>query len=296
MDVFKDYGVVFGNLVDAGVRYLNDNKNLESMIVGLSGGIDSFVTAALAYEVKKRMDRDIKLIGYSLPIITNEQDELDRAKLTGDLCTHFSEVDLLKPYLNLVAPIDNSLYYEMYGHKANRPMDSRIRAGNIKARLRMIFLYDKANKYNGMVLSTDNYTEYLLGFWTLHGDVGDFGFIQELWKTEIYEMAEHIRDCAIAEEAANMTIAAKPTDGLGVSDSDLDQLLPGWKGTYREGYEEIDTLLDTWLVMDERMDMEAAEFQKFNYDHPVIQRYMRTEFKRNNPVSISRKVAIGGNV
>jgi len=64
----------------------------------------------------------------------------------------------------------------------------------MKARIRMILLYDLAGGNDGMVLSTDNYTEYLLGFWTLHGDVGDFGMIQSLWKTEVYDMVEWIRD------------------------------------------------------------------------------------------------------
>jgi NAD+ synthase len=294
MDTIKDYGLVFGNLVDGGVRYLRQNKGIKSMIVGLSGGIDSFVTAALAYETANRIERDVKLIGYSLPILTNEQDELDRAKATGDLCDHFTEVDLSIPGINLIQPIDNALYHEFQGNvPAKVSLATKIRVGNIKARLRMMYLYDKAQKYDGMVLSTDNYTEYLLGFWTLHGDVGDFGFIQELWKSEVYHLATWIRDCEIAPAAALACIKAKPTDGLGVSDSDLSQLLPDWDGGYREGYSEIDDLLKTWMACEERDDMEAAEFQKFNYDHPVIQRHIRTEFKRNNPQNISRKFALG---
>lgn len=55
--------------------------------------------------------------------------------------------------------------------------------GNIQARLRMIYLYNLASIHKGLVMSTDNQTEYQLGFWTIHGDVGDFDPIQDLWKT-----------------------------------------------------------------------------------------------------------------
>lgn len=291
-----DYDLMFTNLVNGGVNYLRRNPTIENMIVGLSGGIDSFVATALAREVIGRHGKDIGLMGYSLPILTNEQEELDRAKLAGDsLCSYFSEVVLGNAFLNLIAPIDNSLYYEMYGHEAKQPLDSKIRAGNIKARLRMIFLYDKARKYNGIVLSTDNYTEFLLGFWTLHGDVGDFGFIQELWKTEVYGLAQHIADCGIAEEAAIACINAKPTDGLGVSDSDLSQLLPNWKGSYRGGYECIDEILMAYV--NGNTYIKAGEddlpIDTMIGTHPVLVRHLATHFKRDNPANLSRRQVLG---
>lgn len=57
-----------------------------------------------------------------------------------------------------------------------------------QARCRMMYLYDIASRHKGLVMSTDNQTEYQLGFWTIHGDVGDFDPIQDLWKTEVYEL------------------------------------------------------------------------------------------------------------
>lgn len=53
-------------------------------------------------------------------------------------------------------------------------MQTPIANGNIQARLRMIYLYNLASIHKGLVMSTDNQTEYQLGFWTIHGDVGDF--------------------------------------------------------------------------------------------------------------------------
>lgn len=51
-----------------------------------------------------------------------------------------------------------------------------------------------ASIHKGLVMSTDNQTEYQLGFWTIHGDVGDFDPIQDLWKTEVYGLANYLRD------------------------------------------------------------------------------------------------------
>lgn len=66
------------------------------------------------------------------------------------------------------------------------PNRTPIANGNLQARCRMIHLYDLAGIHGGLVMSTDNQTEYQLGFWTIHGDVGDFDPIQDLWKTEVY--------------------------------------------------------------------------------------------------------------
>jgi len=157
-------------------------------------------------------------------------------------------------------------------------MADKVRIGNIKARTRMIYLYDKAQKYKGMVLSTDNYTEYLLGFWTLHGDVGDFGPIQGLWKTEVYGLAKWMAENNSQLFSLPRCIDAKPTDGLGMADNDLDQILPEWKGSYIDGYRKVDETLIDYLDMNKR----------FERNNPVIKRHLDTSFKRKNPVNIHR--------
>ncbi len=286
----KNYEEMFNNAVNGGVAYLKAYPKVNAFIIGVSGGIDSALVCALALATINKMERDVRLIGQSLPILTNKQDEIDRATNVGAFyCDHFAEVDLHKAYMNLIAPIDNSLFYEMYGHHPEKPHDSKIRAGNIKARLRMMYLYDKASKYNGLVLSTDNFTEYLLGFWTLHGDVGDFGYIQKLWKTEVYGIAEWkgkysnhgaLLDC----------VDAVPTDGLGVSDSDLDQLLPGWINGHRHGYEFIDKILYALENGDDYIFAggQTGNLPMLSLNHPVIKRYWATEFKRSNPANLGR--------
>ena len=111
----------------------------------------------------------------------------------------------------------------------------------------MIYLYDIAQEHNGLVLSTDNWTELMLGFWTLHGDCGDYGMIQNLWKTEVYEMASTFVENLEEKRSRALLdcIEAIPTDGLGISASDLDQI-------GAESYKEVDEILQNFEAIKPR--------------------------------------------
>jgi nicotinamide-nucleotide amidase len=94
----------------------------------------------------------------------------------------------------------------------------RTRRGNIRARLRMVTLYDQAHRWGGLVASTDNFSELGAGFWTLHGDVGDLAPVQTLLKSwEVPWMAR-------AHGVPERTWRAKPTDGLGIGAGDEAQI------------------------------------------------------------------------
>jgi len=290
METFcTDYEKMWDNLVAGGVEYLEAYSNVDKLIIGLSGGIDSTFAAALGKATIGRMKRHIELIGYSLPILSNEDDEKDRAVMAGaQYCDRFEEDESLAiGAIHMVGMVDHKLTSDLC--KQDIPMTTRIRIGNIKARCRMIYLYDKAQKYKGRVLSTDNYTEYLLGFWTLHGDVGDFGYIQELWKTEVYGLAEW-RGKQVSDGALLAAVDAKPTDGLGVSDSDLCQLLPDWKGSYRAGYECIDEVLFAYVndISYITVGETALPINAMTETHPVLVRHIATAYKRCNPFNLKR--------
>lgn len=290
--IVKDYERIHTNCVKGLTNYLNRYPNLESLVIGLSGGIDSALTAALVNDTLNALDREVGLIGYGLPLYTNKQEETDRADLHGDaFCDHYTETRMTPVMPDLVRMIDNSLFHEWISPSVSE--DTSIRVGNIKARLRMMYLYDKASKYKGMVLSTDNYTEYLLGFWTLHGDVGDFGIIQNLWKTEVYGLAEWMVSNK-GNTALSEVLAAKPTDGLGVNDDgDLGQLLPDWEGSYRGGYEFIDEMLIAFVSGDSYIKAGETELPFATMlDHRILQRHAATNFKRENPTNLSRAEVI----
>ncbi|MHA1728899.1 MAG: NAD(+) synthase [Promethearchaeota archaeon] len=252
-------------------KYLLKNK-LKSLIIGLSGGIDSAICVALAEPVCSELG--IKFIGRSLPILTNKSEEIERARDIGEnFRLEFKEIVLDHAYIYLSQAIK-----EVKEDGGETEMEEKIREGNIKVRVRMIYLYNLAALHNGMVLSTDNWTELMLGFWTLHGDIGDYGMVQQLDKTEVYEMARIIvsdlrkRGEKYKASALEDCINATPTDGLGITNSDLDQIKA-------DSYEEVDKILHAYI---DKGDLSLR-------NHPIIKRHERTHFKRHNPFNIPRE-------
>ena len=249
--------------------YVKEN-GLKSLVVGLSGGIDSALVAALAAPVCRELG--VPLIGRFIHIESNKPDEGSRADAVGSaFCADYKSVDLTDLYHVTRQTVEED------GSADLAELRHRIRLGNVKARLRMIYLYNLAQKFGGLVLSTDNYTEFLLGFWTLHGDVGDYGPIAELWKTEVYECAKWLADRELAstdrQRALQRCVDAVPTDGLGTTGSDLDQLRAAT-------YAEVDSLLQRYL---------SGERSQPLTEHPVIQRHLRSAYKRNNPHNVARE-------
>lgn len=312
-----NYEKVFETLVNETSKYLTDN-HIQAMVLGISGGIDSTVTAAICYEVGKQTG--IPLIGRSLPI-KNKKDEYNVSGLVGRaFCDDFKVVNLYDSYLELV---ENITYYENPSLKVfptKHDIDTLpsfmnpVAKGNIQARLRMIYLYNLASVHKGIVISTDNQTEYQLGFWTLHGDVGDFNPLFGLWKTEVYELAKYIMDMYGLRDTAKdnpsrdnldkmlalkESISLTPTDGLGISNSDLEQI--GAKS-----YQEVDDILQEfeafqYLYSEQLTGMTLAEKAKEFLENQemlyidietimrVIDRHVKSEFKRKNlPICIRR--------
>lgn len=249
-----NYEHVFNVLVDKTAEYVTSN-NLKAMVLGISGGIDSTVVAAICHEVSKKTG--IPLIGRSLPI-KNKSDEFATSVHVGEaFCNEFSVYRLERSYRAALfdagdVNMANSYYLD---ELEEMPSRTPIANGNLQARCRMMYLYDIASRYKGLVMSTDNQTEYQLGFWTIHGDVGDFDPIQDLWKTEVYGLANYLQDHYKSKALRNdyketcdnykaMSCAIYnscklvPTDGLGISNSDLEQI--GAKS-----YAEVDDILQT---------------------------------------------------
>jgi NAD+ synthetase len=266
------------NIIEQSLEYLKLRAtDRKTMILGVSGGADSALVAALARQVCDKTG--LRLIGVSMPIISNKPDEIARAEMVGNaFCDSFATKNLTELYIAAI----KGFVIEDYD---SSPF-AALRKGNIKTRLRMIYLYDLAQYLKGFVLSTDNFTEYLLGFWTLHGDVGDFGMLQNAWKTEVYCMMDYLASRVYIgkalkdkAEALRACLDAQPTDGLGVSDTDFDQIFPGYNkdASPRKNYEEVDKAL-----------YEIITSGKSANTHLMAQ-HIRTHFKRENPFNIQRK-------
>lgn len=215
------------------------NNHLQSIIIGVSGGIDSTVSCAISYPVCKELN--IPLIGRSLPTATNKPDENSVAQLVGKaFCTDFKEV-----------PIKDSFNFISSDLILNEGPVTKLQEGNIKARLRMIYLRHIAALHKGVVLDNDNFTEWNLGFWTVGGDSPmDINLgLHYLWKTEIYELAKYLEGEYHINEVTNIdsnpqwvaireSIKLTPTDGNGVSNSDCEQF-------GLDNYSQVDDVLKT---------------------------------------------------
>lgn len=253
-------------------------SKLQSVVLGVYGGIDSALCAALLKPVMDELN--LPLIGVSLPATSNKIAEIERATAIGEqFCTKFHEQPIEDSFDCLFESIGMITDWFELNIDTIPEKDFRIFMGNIKARVRMIHLYGIAGLYKGMVISTDNLTELMLGFWTLHGDVGDYGPIQQLWKTEVYEVANEL----LEELALNLNkvialracIECAATDGLGVSTTSLEQL--GGKS-----FEEVDHTLKI-LIQPDYDNVDSETFNK------VRTRHLNSQFKRENPYNIPRE-------
>lgn len=262
------YQMMYQDILKKTEIYLLKN-NLKSMVLGISGGLDSTVAAFICREISKR-NPDIQFVAVSLPSKTNGTDENDIA---------FKVIETLAD-VKITHSIED--VYDSFNAMLNADKSANsIQLGNIKARIRMISLYHYASLYNGVVIDTDNLTEHYLGFYTIHGDVGDLAPISELWKTEVYNLASYLRfnvaETEEEKEILDKAIEIKPTDGNGLG-CDMDQIAPGY------GYHEVDAVLQ-WLTDpdDMRLDIEIAD-EYFGGDVEMVSRIrnrsVSTAFKR----------------
>ena len=315
MKEINDYSEIFENIVQKTSKYLVNN-DIKAMILGISGGIDSTVCAAICHEVSKRTN--IPLIGRSLPTTFNKKDETNSADLTGKaFCDDYKEVPISKLYWTFSEVL---IGYE-------RTAQTDLANGNIQARLRMIYLYNLASIHKGLVIDTDNLTEHNLGYWTIHGDVGDFNPIGGLWKTEVFKLAEWIMNWygsythtyfytdapEIIEykqgnlakaKAIKESLKLQPTAGLGITNNDLEEL-------GAESYKQVDDILQeilawkwlsnkrgdifgpTWTMRDAFLEEQQMLDIPIEVIIAVTDRHFKSEFKRNKlPIKINREEII----
>ena len=213
-------------------EYISIN-HLQSIIIGVSGGIDSTVSCAIAAPVCEKLN--IPLIGRSLPCHSNNPEEINSADLVGKaFCNDYKKVSIEKLYAQTA---------DMF--ELNEGKLTKLQLGNIKARIRMNYLRNLASIHRGVVLDNDNFTEWNLGFWTVGGDSPmDINLgLHYLWKTEIYDLADYLFMSIPKSEpeklkALELSVELTPTDGNGVSSSDCEQF-------GLDNYRQVDDVLRT---------------------------------------------------
>lgn len=242
MDLLAD------TIVNKMLAYSHEN-NIYNYVMGLSGGADSSVCFAILQKMKKLDDR-ITIHGVALPI-HQKQAETNLALELGN----FYNVNV--PVVDLSAAYD-SLRAGVFATKKEK--GTKIREGNLRARLRMSYLYNLAHEVGGVVLSTDNFSEYTAGFWTINGDVGDIAPLRNLYKSvDVPGLGRHLN---LPEKFWRVT----PTDGLGISNSDEDQL--------GMSYLEWDILSTTFMAMtaviNAHFQIKNNTTENVEFDFPTI--------------------------
>ena len=266
-DVYMDVNAVedTGRKLVSGLISYAKKYNIHTVVLGMSGGVDSALTAALFKAAGWRV------IGVTMPIHQNPEETQRGIEACEALNLSYMHVDLTQQYEDLLASVRD------YDLTIDKP-DNAIRRGNLRVRSRMMTVYNIASMEKGLVGSTDNFSELAAGFWTLHGDVGDLAPIQSLLKSwEVPKLAE------IYGVPAS-TVFAKPTDGLGISDGDEAQ--------FGFSYLEFDIVLMKLcqLITDTNRNDFLASLEVPDTDllkiNRILDRIKGSTFKRSNPYNL----------
>jgi len=225
---------------------------VDRVVVGLSGGVDSSLSAMLAAEALGQGH----ILGVMLPYASSSPESLSHAELV------VQKIGIESLIVDITRQID--AYFEQF------PAADQRRRGNKMARERMTILYDHSARWNALVLGTSNKTELLLGYGTLYGDMASaINPLGDLYKTQVWSLAEFVG-------VPEVIVAKKPSADL-------------WEGQTDEGelgftYREVDRLL--YLMVDERYSREELIAEGFpeGFVDEVTLRIMNSQFKRRLPV------------
>ena len=187
------------------VDYLN-KSNLNGFVVGVSGGVDSALTASLAAST------GFPTLLLNMPIFQADTHIKRSDKQIAQLKNEFNNVSGAK--------IDLSDPFRAFKNQLPSSVQDELSMANARARIRMTTLYAFASSHNYLVAGTGNKVEdFGVGFYTKYGDGGvDISPIADLLKSEVFQLAKHLN---VIQEI----LEAKPTDGLWGDDrSDEDQI------------------------------------------------------------------------
>ncbi|MXW82598.1 MAG: NAD+ synthase [Rhodothermaceae bacterium] len=253
--------------------YVEKTGVFEQVFVGLSGGIDSAVTAALAAQALGPK----RVVGVAMPSAYSSSGSLDDAsQLASNLGIELHTI----PIHEVIAAFNNALKGQFSG------LGAGVAEENIQARTRGTLLMAFANKFNGMVLATGNKSELATGYATLYGDMsGGLAVLGDLYKTEVYELARLLN--ASDELIPESSITKPPSAELRPNQVDQDSLPP---------YEALDEILKAYI--EGRLSVDEI-VSRTGYERTLIESITlmvdRTEYKRKQaaPVLRLRRKAFG---
>jgi NAD+ synthetase len=240
-----------------GIRDYVHKCGFKSVIVGLSGGIDSALTAVLAADA---LGPD-KVLGVSMPARYSSEGSLsDAGVLAKNLGIHYEVL----PIESVFQSVEKQLAKVFAGTKPNEAEE------NVQSRLRGVTLMALSNKFGALVLTTGNKSEMAVGYCTLYGDMcGALAVIADVFKTDIYKIARWVnREREIIPAAS---ISKPPSAELRPNQKDQDSLPP---------YETLDQILEAYIV--QNLSKEEIIRRGFNVAvvNDVINKITFSEYKR----------------
>ena len=253
--------------------YVEKTGVFEHVFVGLSGGIDSAVTAALAVEALGPK----RVVGVAMPSAYSSSGSLeDASQLASNLGIELHTIPIHK----VIDAFDNTLKDQFSG------LGTGVAEENIQARTRGTLLMAFANKFNGMVLATGNKSELATGYATLYGDMnGGLAVLGDLYKTEVYELARLLN--ASDELIPESSITKPPSAELRPNQVDQDSLPP---------YDVLDEILKCYI--ERRLSVDEI-VSRTGYAGTLVESITlmvdRAEYKRKQaaPVLRLRRKAFG---
>jgi NAD+ synthase (glutamine-hydrolysing) len=188
-----------------------ERRGFEKAVLGLSGGVDSAVTAYLTAEALGPAN----VIAVRMPYRTSSPDSLAHADLVvGNLQIQVKTIDI-SPAVD--------------GYLGHEPDADPARRGNVMARERMIVLFDQSAKYHALPVGTGNKTERLLGYFTWHADDSPpINALGDLFKTQVWQLARFlgVPDVIVSKPASADLIEGQTDEGdFGISYAEADEIL-----------------------------------------------------------------------
>jgi NAD+ synthase (glutamine-hydrolysing) len=245
--------------LELGLRDYVGKNGFREVVVGVSGGIDSAVTAALAAEALGPE----RVHCVSMPSrYSSEATRADARQLAESLGCPFMEI----PIGTIVDAFGNALADAFQGREPDLTEE------NIQARARGVLLMALSNKFGWMLVATGNKSELSVGYATLYGDMaGGFALLKDVYKTDVFRLARYLNERAARELIRLSIIDRAPSAELRDNQLDEDSLPP---------YPKLDEVLEQYVEHDRTLE----ELSDDGFDRDVVERAVsmvdRAEYKR----------------
>ena len=252
-----------------GTRDYVRKNGFTSVVIGLSGGIDSALTAAIAADAVGPEN----VLGVAMPSRYSSRESLEGAKeLASNLGIDFTVIPITELHDTFLSTLSESF--------AGREPDTT--EENLQSRIRGTILMGLSNKFGHLVLATGNKSELATGYSTLYGDMaGGFAVLKDVPKTLLYRLALHRN--AESEVIPGSILTKAPSAELKPDQTDQDTLPP---------YDLLDAILEAYV----EEDRSPEEIARMGFDRETVQRVVRlvdtAEYKRRQAppgVKITRK-------